>query len=158
VRRKKQKSVSQEDPKKFDGYIYHYYARATLRNLLICPFGKISYQRNIFSCFSTKVCMHALAFELIINAKLTTTQTLITEILTATTIYAIALYILKALKTQDFELLRQAFPKPLTKYLNILEKIIVRQKRESAHKVSPAIPSLTKKRNDDRRYLTANMC
>jgi hypothetical protein len=33
---------------------------------------------------------------------------------------------LKALKSQDFELLRQAFPKPLTKYINIIERIIVR--------------------------------
>jgi O-antigen/teichoic acid export membrane protein len=67
-----------------------------------------------------------LALELVISAKLTTTQTLITEILTAAAIYAIALYILKALKNQDFELLKQAFPKPLTKYLNFLQRIIVR--------------------------------
>jgi len=67
-----------------------------------------------------------LTLELVISAKLTTTQTLITELLTAATIYAIALYILKALKNQDFELLKQALPKPLTKYLNFLEKIIVR--------------------------------
>ena len=65
-----------------------------------------------------------LTLELTVSPKLTTPQTLITEILTATAIYAIALYILKALKTQDFELLRQAFPKPLTKYINTLENII----------------------------------
>jgi O-antigen/teichoic acid export membrane protein len=67
-----------------------------------------------------------LTLELVIGARLTTTQTLITEILTAAAIYAIALYILKALKNQDFELLKQAFPKPLTKYLNFLQRIIVR--------------------------------
>ena len=67
-----------------------------------------------------------LTLELVVSTKLTTTQTLITEILTAATIYAIALYTLKALKNQDFELLKQAFPKPLIKYLNILEHIIVR--------------------------------
>jgi len=67
-----------------------------------------------------------ITLELTVSTKLTTTQALITEILTAATIYAFALYILKALKNQDFELLKQAFPKPLTKYLNILQRIIVR--------------------------------
>jgi len=67
-----------------------------------------------------------LTLELTLSPKLTTTQTLITEILTAATIYLFALYILKALKNQDFQLLKQALPKPLTKYLNILERIIVR--------------------------------
>jgi O-antigen/teichoic acid export membrane protein len=67
-----------------------------------------------------------LTLELAISTKLTTTQTLITELLTAAAIYLIALYILKALKKQDFELLRQAFPKPLTKYIHIIERIIVR--------------------------------
>jgi len=67
-----------------------------------------------------------LTLELIISSRLSTTQTLAIEILTAAGIYAFALYILKALKSQDFELLRQALPKPLTKYLNILEGIIVR--------------------------------
>jgi O-antigen/teichoic acid export membrane protein len=67
-----------------------------------------------------------LTIELVISTRLTTTQTLITELLTATAIYAIAIYILKALKNQDFDLLKQAFPKPLTKYLNFLQRIIVR--------------------------------
>ena len=67
-----------------------------------------------------------LTLELAISTKLTTTQTLITELLTAATIYLSALYILKALKKQDFELLKQAFPKSLTKYINIIERIIVR--------------------------------
>jgi len=67
-----------------------------------------------------------ITLELTVSTKLTPTQALITEILTAATIYAFALYILKALKNQDFELLKQAFPKPLTKYLNILQRIIVR--------------------------------
>jgi O-antigen/teichoic acid export membrane protein len=67
-----------------------------------------------------------LTLELVISTKLTTTQTLITELLTAATIYVFALYILKALRSQDFELLKQAFPKPLTKYINIIERIIVR--------------------------------
>lgn len=31
-----------------------------------------------------------------------------------------------ALNNQDFELLRQAFPKPLAKYLSIIERIVVR--------------------------------
>ena len=75
---------------------------------------------------STATVPSLLALELIISTKLTTTQTLITEILTAATIYAFALYVLKALKTQDFELLKQALPKPLTKYLNVIERIIVR--------------------------------
>jgi len=67
-----------------------------------------------------------LTIELTVSPKLSTTQTLITELLTAAAIYAFALYILKALKNQDFDLLKQAFPKPLTKYLNFIERIIVR--------------------------------
>ena len=67
-----------------------------------------------------------LTLELVISTRLTTTQTLITELLTAAAIYLSALYILKALKKQDFELLKQAFPKPLTKYINIIERITVR--------------------------------
>jgi stage V sporulation protein B len=67
-----------------------------------------------------------LTLEIAISPKLTTTQTLITELITAAAIYLFALYVLKALKKQDFQLLRQAFPKPLTKYIDILERIIVR--------------------------------
>ena len=67
-----------------------------------------------------------LMLELVIGQRLTTTQMLITELLTAVSIYLIALYILKALRRQDFELLKQALPKSLTKYINIIERIIVR--------------------------------
>ncbi|MDH5266429.1 MAG: oligosaccharide flippase family protein [Candidatus Bathyarchaeota archaeon] len=67
-----------------------------------------------------------LILEATISKNLPITQTLIIEILTAATIYALSLYILKALKTQDFELLRQALPKTLTKYINFIEKIITR--------------------------------
>lgn len=67
-----------------------------------------------------------LAIELIMSVRVSTTQTLIIEVFTAAGIYLFALYALKALRKQDFKLLRQAFPKPLEKYLNILEGIIVR--------------------------------
>jgi len=75
---------------------------------------------------STATVPFLLALEFIISPKLSTTQTLIIEILTAIGIYTFSLYILKALKSQDFELLRQAFPKTLTKYIAMLEKIMVR--------------------------------
>jgi len=67
-----------------------------------------------------------LAIELTLSTKLSTIQTLALEVLIAAAIYAFSLYALKALKKQDFELLRQAVPKPLTKYINIIEHIIVR--------------------------------
>lgn len=67
-----------------------------------------------------------LIIELALSPKLTTTQTIIIELLTVATIYLFALYILKALKNQDFQLLKQALPKPLTKFINIIERIIVR--------------------------------
>ena len=67
-----------------------------------------------------------LIIELALSPKLTTTQTIIIELLTVAKIYLFALYILKALKNQDFQLLKQALPKPLTKYINIIERIIVR--------------------------------
>jgi O-antigen/teichoic acid export membrane protein len=67
-----------------------------------------------------------LAIELILSTKLSTVQTLALEVLTAAGIYALSLYALKALKSQDFELLRQAFPKSLTKYFDMLERLMVR--------------------------------
>jgi len=67
-----------------------------------------------------------LLLETTISKNLPVTQTLIIEILTAASIYSLSLYILKALKTQDFELLRQALPTTLTKYINLIEKIIAR--------------------------------
>ena len=60
-----------------------------------------------------------------ISTKMPTIQILTIEILAAASTYLLALYILKALKSQDFELLKQASPKFLTKYINILENIIV---------------------------------
>jgi len=67
-----------------------------------------------------------LVFEVIISKNLSITQTLFLEMLTAVGIYAFSLRILKALKTQDFELLRQALPKSLTKSINLIEKIMAR--------------------------------
>ena len=67
-----------------------------------------------------------LILELNVSPRLPTIQTLTIEILTAASIYAFSLHILKALNTQDFDFLRQAFPKALTKYINILESILVR--------------------------------
>ena len=67
-----------------------------------------------------------LIIELILSPRLTTTQTLVTEMLIALVIYLFMLYVLKALKNQDFQLLKQALPKPLTKYIDIIERIIVR--------------------------------
>jgi O-antigen/teichoic acid export membrane protein len=66
-----------------------------------------------------------LTFELVLSTKLSIVQTLTLEILTAAGIYALSLYALKALKSKDFELLKEAFPKPLTKYIDIIERIIV---------------------------------
>ena len=67
-----------------------------------------------------------LALESVLGTRLSVLQTLTIEILTATSIYTLSLYLLKALNTQDFELLKQALPKPLTKYINTLERVIVR--------------------------------
>jgi len=61
-----------------------------------------------------------------LTTKTSTTQTLTIEILVATSIYLLGLYALRALKSQDFELLRQSFPKSISKYINIIEKVIVR--------------------------------
>jgi len=67
-----------------------------------------------------------LILEATISKNLSVTQTLIIEILAAATIYTLSLYLLKALKNQDFELLKQALPKALTKYINFIQKIIAR--------------------------------
>lgn len=75
---------------------------------------------------STVTIPFLLILETTISKNLPVNQTLIIEILTATSTYALSLYILKALKTQDFELLRQALPKTLTKYINLIQKIMIR--------------------------------
>jgi len=56
----------------------------------------------------------------------TVVQVLAAEILVAGVVYLASLYALKALNGQDFELLRQAFPKFFSKYINILEALIAR--------------------------------
>jgi len=66
-----------------------------------------------------------LTLEWTLGTKIPATHLLPIEILTAVCIYLLSLYALKALKSQDFELLRQALPKSLAKYLTNLEKIFV---------------------------------
>jgi len=63
--------------------------------------------------------------EFTISRKIPMIQVLAVEILAAASIYLLVLYILKALNSQDFELLRQAFPKALSRYINVLEGLIV---------------------------------
>jgi len=75
---------------------------------------------------STATVPFLLALELLISKKLSTTQTLAIEILTAAGIYLFVLYVLKAFNSQDFKLLKQALPKPLPKVLTILERVMVR--------------------------------
>jgi len=67
-----------------------------------------------------------LIFEATMSQNLSITRILIIETLTAAIIYTLSLYLLKALKNQDFELLKQALPKALTKYINFIQKIIAR--------------------------------
>lgn len=54
-------------------------------------------------------------------------QVLAIEILTAGFIYLASLYVLKALNGQDFELLRQSFPKSLSKFIYVLQNIMTRK-------------------------------
>ena len=64
-----------------------------------------------------------LTTEKTLNTKLPATQTFIAEVVVAAITYTAALRALKALKHRDFQLLKQALPKTLTKYINIIEKI-----------------------------------
>jgi len=75
---------------------------------------------------STAIIPFLLILEATISKTLSVTETFIIEILAAASMYTLSLHLLKALKNQDFELLRQALPKALTKYINVIEKIIVR--------------------------------
>jgi len=75
---------------------------------------------------SAAIILPLLVLETTISKNLSITQTLIIEALTAASIYLFSLHILKALKTQDFELLRQALPKNLAKIINLLEKVTTR--------------------------------
>ena len=54
-------------------------------------------------------------------------QVLFIEILTAGLVYLTSLYVLKALNAQDFELLKTSFPKFLSKFINIFQKIMTRK-------------------------------
>jgi stage V sporulation protein B len=51
---------------------------------------------------------------------------LVIDLLIAFLIYFVILYLLKALNRKDFDLLRQAFPKFLSKFINFIEELIVR--------------------------------
>ncbi len=53
-------------------------------------------------------------------------QVLTAEILAAGAVYLASLYVLKALNGQDFELLRQYFPKSFSKLIDGLQKIMTR--------------------------------
>jgi len=68
-----------------------------------------------------------LILETTATRELPITHLLLIEILTVTSIYIFCLYTLKALKAQDFELLREALPESLTKYINFAERIIIRR-------------------------------
>ena len=75
---------------------------------------------------STTTLPFLLAFDVTMNGRLSNPQVLIIEIMMTVGIYTFMLYVLKALKSQDFELLRQALPKAMTKYVNIIERILAR--------------------------------
>ncbi len=75
---------------------------------------------------TTTIIPYLLFIELNLSTKLSTVQTLALELIIAPGIYMLSLYLLKALKKQDFQLLKQAFPKSLTKVLDIIERIVVR--------------------------------
>lgn len=67
-----------------------------------------------------------LIIENILSTELSTIQMLALEVVISAIIYAFFLYALKALTKQDFDLVRQALPKQLTKYIDIIENKIVR--------------------------------
>ncbi|KON30676.1 hypothetical protein AC477_04775 [miscellaneous Crenarchaeota group-1 archaeon SG8-32-1] len=66
------------------------------------------------------------SIEFFFSANLSTIQMLLIELPLGAAIYVFSLYILKALKQEDFQLLKQALPKPLTKYIKNIERKIVR--------------------------------
>lgn len=74
---------------------------------------------------SSAIIPFLIVMESTMSAKIPTIQIATIEILGATCIYLLSLYVLKALNSQDFELLRQALPRSMSKYINTLEKIIV---------------------------------
>lgn len=75
---------------------------------------------------STAMIPFLIATEFVLRPKISALQALIIEISVSVSIYVLGLYIIKALNNQDFELLRQSFPKFMSKYISILENIIVR--------------------------------
>jgi O-antigen/teichoic acid export membrane protein len=95
-----------------------------LRNEVKIQIGKEALWKSVLASIATIPFL--LILETTLSGKLSTTQTLFVEVTLAAMIYVFSLYILKALKTQDFELLRQALPKPLTKYINRIEKTMIR--------------------------------
>jgi stage V sporulation protein B len=54
-------------------------------------------------------------------------QVLAIEILVAGLIYVASLYVLKALNSQDFDLLRQFLPKPFSKVIDVLQSVMSRK-------------------------------
>jgi O-antigen/teichoic acid export membrane protein len=65
-----------------------------------------------------------LVFDALWGRTLSVTMRLVAEIGTSFVIYAFCLYVLRALKSQDFELIRQALPKALSRLINAVERIM----------------------------------
>jgi O-antigen/teichoic acid export membrane protein len=65
-----------------------------------------------------------LVFDALWGKTLSVTVRLVAEIGTSFVIYAFCLYVLRALKSQDFELIRQALPKALSRLVNAVERIM----------------------------------
>jgi O-antigen/teichoic acid export membrane protein len=65
-----------------------------------------------------------LLFDASIGERLAAMEKLPIEMVLALAIYAFFLHVLRALRSQDFNLIRQALPKVLTKYINLIERIM----------------------------------
>jgi O-antigen/teichoic acid export membrane protein len=80
---------------------------------------------------STVASVVTIPFLFVLESTITKTfpvfQVLFLEILTAGLVYLASLYVLKALNGQDFELLKESFPKFLSKFIDVLQKIMIRK-------------------------------
>ena len=68
-----------------------------------------------------------LLLESVMTQRFNVVQVLVAEMLGAGLIYLASLYALKALNGQDFELLKQAFPKRFSKVIDVLQTIMTRK-------------------------------
>ena len=100
-------------------------AAYVIRKFISCYFDREALWKSIIASMATAPFLFVLEFMITMNFSIV--DLLAVEILIGGLIYLISLYALKALNAQDFELLRQSFPKSFSKIIDSIQKVMARE-------------------------------